>query len=122
MNIFKGLMGRAAEMEIAMLMNMFIEKNGGVQGIVSQFEAKGLGEAARSWISTGANQAITPDHIRQVFGSELMQKLGETLGVSPDQISQKLAEMLPQAISNATPNGTVPAAAATFPPMDVKTG
>ena len=45
-----------------------IRRNGGVQGVVNQFETQGFGPTVRSWVSTGPNQPIAPEHVEQVLG------------------------------------------------------
>jgi len=43
-----------------------------------------------------------------VLGSDLMQQLAAKSGLSVQELSQKLAQVLPQAIDTMTPNGSVP--------------
>jgi uncharacterized protein YidB (DUF937 family) len=66
---------------------------------------------AQSWVGSGANQSITPEQLKQVMGSEWIQKLAAQVGVSPDEISEHLSEILPKIVDRLTPNGQVPAAA-----------
>jgi uncharacterized protein YidB (DUF937 family) len=89
--------------------NSFVQQHGGVQGIVSQLESQGLGATARSWVSTGANQAISPDEISKVFGSSpVLSQLAAKTGMSPQELAQKLSQALPGVIDKLTPAGTVP--------------
>ena len=85
-----------------------IRRNGGVQGVVNQFERQGFGPTVRSWVGTGPNQPIAPEHVEQVLGSELLQQMSAKTGIPVAELSQKLAQILPQAIDQMTPGGVIP--------------
>lgn len=109
MGLLDGLIGGVVGAEMASVVNSFIQQHGGVQGIVSQLESQGLGPTARSWVSTGANQAISPDQISKVFGSSpALTQLAARTGISPQDLAQKLSQVLPGAIDKLTPGGTIP--------------
>jgi uncharacterized protein YidB (DUF937 family) len=108
MGMFDGVLGGVVGAEMATVVNGLIEKHGGVQGIVAQLEQQGLGGTVRSWVGTGANQAITPDQIHQAFGSDMIKELASKVGLSPDVLAAKLSQVLPQAIDKLTPAGAVP--------------
>jgi uncharacterized protein YidB (DUF937 family) len=109
MGLLDGLIGGVVGAEMASVVNTFIQQHGGVQGIVSQLETQGLGATARSWVSTGANQAISPDEISKVFGSNpVLGQLATKAGMSPQDLAQKLAQVLPGAIDKLTPGGAIP--------------
>jgi uncharacterized protein YidB (DUF937 family) len=108
MGMFDGLLGGAVGAEMATVVNGLIEKHGGIQGIVAQLEQQGLGGTVRSWVGTGANQAITPDQVHQAFGSDVVKELAAKVGLSPDVLAAKLSQVLPTAIDKLTPAGAVP--------------
>ena len=81
MGMFDGILGGVVGAEMATVVNGLIQKHGGVQGIVAQLEQQGLGGTVRSWVGTGANQAITPDQIHQAFGSDTVKELAALEGV-----------------------------------------
>ncbi len=83
-------------------------ESGGLQGLVETFNEKGLGEVMSSWIGKGENLPISPEQIQQIFGSGQVQQIAEKLGVSPDEASSGLAELLPQIVDKLTPEGSVP--------------
>jgi uncharacterized protein YidB (DUF937 family) len=108
MGFLDGLLGGIVGAEMATVVNGFIEKRGGVKGIVDQFEKEGFGPTVRSWVGVGENLPITADEIHKVLGNETVQQLAAKIGVSPDELAAKLSQILPAAVDKATPNGTIP--------------
>src|ERR1700730_14553795 len=109
MGMLDGLLGGVVGAEMATAVNSLIQQHGGIQGVVSQLEQQGLGGVARSWISTGANQPISADQISKVFGgSGVLGQLAAKAGMSPQDLTQKLSQVLPAAIDKLTPGGTIP--------------
>ena len=82
-------------------------EGGGLEGLAQTFNEKGLGDIISSWIGTGENLPISAEQIRQVLGSGQIQQVAEKLGVSSDQASNALAEMLPQVVDKLTPGGSL---------------
>jgi len=83
-------------------------QTGGLSGLIAAFEQKGLGGVVASWVGTGQNLPISPEQLQAVLGSEQVQALAQQLGMSPQQMSGHLAEILPQVIDKLTPGGSVP--------------
>lgn len=81
---------------------------GGLSSLVQSFQEKGMGDIISSWISTGPNQAISADQIKEGLGSDMLQNLAAKAGVSTEEISSKLAGSLPGIIDSLTPDGTIP--------------
>ena len=107
MGLLDGLIGGAVGAEMVTVVNGFIEKHGGVKGIVDQFQKQGLGQTVQSWVGTGENQPISPAQVHQALGSNTIQELAAKLGIPPDQMAAKLADILPKAVDRMTPDGTV---------------
>lgn len=108
MGMFDGLLGGIVGAGMVSVVSNIIEKHGGVQGVVNEFEQKGLGATVKSWVSTGPNQPISPDEVHRVLGPDLLQQLAQKSGMSVQDLTQKLSQVLPQAVDTMTPNGTVP--------------
>jgi uncharacterized protein YidB (DUF937 family) len=108
MGLLDGLVGGAIGAEMVTVVNGLIEKHGGVQGLVKQFEQQGLGATMRSWVGTGANDPISPDQVHQVIGADTMKDLAAKFGLSSEELAKKLSSVLPQAVDRMTPGGTVP--------------
>jgi uncharacterized protein YidB (DUF937 family) len=108
MGLLDGVLGGVVGGEVAVLVNGLIEKHGGVQGIVDQFEKQGLGATVRSWVGTGPNQPVSPDQLHQALGADTLKELAARAGLSPQDLASKLSTVLPQVIDRLTPDGKVP--------------
>ena len=93
---------------LAGVLRQVLVTNGGVAGLVSQFEAAGLGAHVQSWVGDGANQPVTPAQIGQVFSDDQLAQWADQAGTTPDKMRAVLAEALPHAVDHATPEGMVP--------------
>lgn len=86
-----------------------LQQSGGLEGLLAKLQAGGLGEAAQSWVGTGANQPVSPDALGSALGPDLMGTLGGLLGGNGSQASSVLAQVLPGLVDQLTPQGRVPA-------------
>lgn len=84
-----------------------LQQSGGLAGIVEKFKKAGFGAQAASWVGTGANQALSPDQVNQVIGQDTIGQLAGQVGMQPAQLSQGLAEVLPDLINQGTPSGQI---------------
>jgi len=90
------------------IMEMLTNKeSAGLSGLVQSFQEKGLGDIISSWIGTGANLPISAEQIKTGLGSDMIQNLAAKAGTSQEDISAKLAALLPGVIDKLTPDGTV---------------
>ncbi len=81
---------------------------GGLAGLVTAFEKNGLGGVVASWVGTGQNLPISAEQLQAVLGNEQVQAIAQKLGLSTQDASRSLAELLPQAVDKLTPTGTLP--------------
>ena len=81
---------------------------GGLAGIVKGFETGGLANLVQSWVSTGKNLPATAQQIEQGLGVEKIMALAQSVGLTPDVVKAKLAQVLPQVIDKLTPDGVIP--------------
>lgn len=84
-----------------------LQQQGGLGGVLGKFRAAGMGAQADSWVGTGQNMNISPDQLQQVFGSDALGDIGAKLGMSQDQASSAMSQMLPELINQLTPQGQV---------------
>jgi uncharacterized protein YidB (DUF937 family) len=108
MGLLDGVLGGVVGAGMVSVVNGIIEKHGGVQGIVNEFEKNGLGATVRSWVGTGPNDPISPADVHRVLGSDLLQQLSAKSGLPVQDLAEKLAQVLPQAVDRLTPDGTIP--------------
>ncbi len=108
MGMFDGLLGGIVGASMVSVVNGILEKHGGVQGVVSEFERNGLGPTVRSWVGTGPNQPISADQVQKALGPDLLQQLSQKSGLSVQELAEKLSQVLPQAVDRLTPGGVIP--------------
>jgi uncharacterized protein YidB (DUF937 family) len=108
MGLLDGVLGGVVGAGMVSVVNGIIEKHGGVQGIVNEFEKNGLGATVRSWVGTGPNDPVSPADVHRVLGSDLLQQLSAKSGLPVQDLAEKLAQVLPQAVDRLTPDGTIP--------------
>ena len=80
---------------------------GNLQGIVNQLQQGGLGPQVQSWLGSGANLPVTPDQLRAALGNDHVRQLAQHFGIDPDAALKLLADHLPNAVDQASPQGTL---------------
>ena len=90
------------------VVSQLMTQGGGMQGLINQFEQQGLGNVVQSWIGSGQNLAITPDQVQSVLGQPQIAAVAQKLGLSPTDVANQLAGLLPHAVDSVTPGGAVP--------------
>ncbi len=110
MGLMDGMLGGIIGAGMVSAVNSILEKHGGLQGVVNEFEKNGLGPTIGSWIGTGPNQPISPADLHRALGPDLLQELAAKTGMSMQELTAKLAQVLPQAVDQMTPGGTIPKA------------
>ena len=85
-------------------------QQGGLGGLLSQFQNAGLGNVAQSWVGSGPNQQVSPDQLHQVFGDQQVNQWAQQANMQPHDLLSQLSQYLPHAVDQMTPGGQVPAA------------
>jgi uncharacterized protein YidB (DUF937 family) len=108
-----GLVEGMVGAEMVYVVNGILQRHGGIGGVVNQLQTQGLGSSVSSWMSEGPMAApATPDQMHQAFGTQTINELAAKSGMTPDELAQKLATVLPHAVNAASTNtGTPPPAA-----------
>jgi uncharacterized protein YidB (DUF937 family) len=106
----KGMLGQIGTAVIPVVLSEVLGSGnqGGLSAIVAKLEQAGLGDQVKSWIGNGQNLPITADQLQQVLGSDTVKQLAARFNIPVDQLSQVLAQQLPTAVDNASPNGKLP--------------
>lgn len=94
---------------LGMLANRSGGGGGGLEGLLRQFQAAGLGQQADSWVGTGPNMDLSPDDVSRVFGRDRLAQLAASAGLREDEAAGGLASLLPEFVNQLTPQGQVPA-------------
>ena len=110
-NMKDAAMGKIASQSplVSHLLSMFGGGNQsqGLSALITSFQQKGLGGVVNSWVGTGENQPISADQVEQALGQERIQQISGKLGMDPNTVKTKLAEVLPGVVDKMTPNGKV---------------
>jgi len=81
---------------------------GGLGGLLEKFQQSGHGEVAKSWVGSGANQPISPGQLSTALGPSLIKTLAEKTGMSEQDVTAQLSNILPAFVDKLTPQGRVP--------------
>lgn len=84
---------------------------GGLGGLLTQFQKHGLGDLVNGWIAQGPNPGISPSQVGDVLGAGTIAQFAGKAGVSATEAQSMLAGLLPTAVDQLTPDGTLPDAA-----------
>lgn len=82
--------------------------NGGLRNLLGDMEENGQGGAARSWVSNGPNQSLSPNDLASAIGADDIDAVSQQTGVPRDQMLSMLSEHLPELVNQLTPDGRLP--------------
>jgi uncharacterized protein YidB (DUF937 family) len=82
--------------------------SGGLGDLLNQFQQKGLGDQANSWVSNGPNKQIAPGDLANALGADQIDQLSAQSGLSRDELLQGLSQYLPDVVNHLTPDGRLP--------------
>ncbi len=83
-------------------------ESGGLNGLISQFKTKGLGDVISSWVGTDKNLPVSSDQIKSVLGNDTVKEMASKLGMDSNALTGQLSNLLPQVVDKLTPEGKVP--------------
>jgi uncharacterized protein YidB (DUF937 family) len=81
---------------------------GGLGDLMKQLQQGGLGDAANSWVGSGANKQVSPDDLSKALGADQLEQLASQSGMSRDELLKGLSQYLPQVVDHLTPSGRLP--------------
>lgn len=82
--------------------------SGGLGDLLNQFQQKGLGDQADSWVSNEPNKQISPGDLASALGADQIEALSAQSGLSRDELLQGLSQYLPDVVNQLTPDGRLP--------------
>ena len=80
----------------------------GLNDLLKRFQDTGLGDTAKTWVSTGPNKDISESDLAKSIGIDDINALVQHTGVPRDTLLTDLRQELPDAIDKVTPDGRVP--------------
>ncbi len=84
--------------------------SGGLGELIKDLQASGHGDAARSWVGNGPNQAVAPGDLAKALGADTVDALAQRTGMTRDDLLNGLSQNLPELVDKLTPNGRLPSA------------
>ncbi len=84
---------------------------GGLGGLPSKLQKGGLGSVANSWIGSGQNQPVSPGRLGSALGPDIIKTLAQRSGLSEEDLTRQLSQVLPGLVDKLTPNGRLPTVA-----------
>ncbi|MDB5843366.1 MAG: hypothetical protein JWP79_676 [Polaromonas sp.] len=103
-----GSKGGALMLLLMPLAMQWVQRNGGIGGVLERFKNKGYSQQAASWVSTGENEELQPQAVNELMGTEELSRMSQQLGVSQEEVSTGMAQILPEMVNQLTPQGGVP--------------
>jgi len=84
---------------------------GGLGGLLEKLQNGGLGNAINSWIGSGQNQPVSPGQLGSALGPDIIKMLAQRSGLSEEEITKQLSQILPGVVDKLTPHGRLPTSA-----------
>jgi uncharacterized protein YidB (DUF937 family) len=81
---------------------------GGLGGLLNKLQQGGLGNVANSWVGSGQNQPASPGQLGSALGPNIIKTLAQQSGLSEDELTKQLSQVLPGLVDKLTPNGRLP--------------
>src|SRR5215469_13154964 len=84
---------------------------GGLGGLLNKLQQGGLGDVAKSWVGTGQNQPVSPGQLGSALGPSIMKTVSQLTGLSEEDLTKQLSQVLPGVVNGLTPSGRLPTVA-----------
>jgi uncharacterized protein YidB (DUF937 family) len=81
---------------------------GGLGGLLEKFQQSGHGDVTKSWVGSGQNQPISPGSLGSALGPSIIKALSEKTGLSEQEVTAQLSQLLPGFVDKLTPQGRLP--------------
>ena len=80
-------------------------------GLLNKLEQGGLGDQTKSWVGSGQNQPVSPSQLGSALGPSVIKTMSQLTGLSEEDLTKQLSQVLPGVVNGLTPNGRLPTAA-----------
>ena len=64
-----------------------------------------------SWVGSGQNQPVSPSQLGSALGPSILKTVSQVTGLSEDDLTKQLSQVLPGLVDKLTPNGKLPTVA-----------
>jgi uncharacterized protein YidB (DUF937 family) len=81
---------------------------GGLGGLLDKLQKGGLANATNSWVGSGQNQPVSPGQLGSALGPDIIKMLAGRTGLSEEELTRQLSQVLPGVVNNLTPSGRLP--------------
>jgi uncharacterized protein YidB (DUF937 family) len=81
---------------------------GGLGGLLDKLQKGGLGDVANSWIGSEQNRPVSPKQLSPALGSDIIKALAQRSGLSEEELTKQLSQILPGVVDKLTPAGRLP--------------
>jgi uncharacterized protein YidB (DUF937 family) len=81
---------------------------GGLGGLLEKLQQGGHGEVAKTWVDSGQNQPIQPGSLGSALGPSIIKALSEKTGLSEQEVTAQLSQLVPGFVDKLTPQGRLP--------------
>ena len=81
---------------------------GGLGGLVDKLQKGGLGNLINSWVGPGQNQPVSHNQLGPALGPDIIKTLAQRSGLSEEELTRQLSQVLPGLVDKLTPNGRLP--------------
>jgi uncharacterized protein YidB (DUF937 family) len=80
----------------------------GLGGLLAKLQQGGLGNIANSWVGPGQNQPVSPGQLGSALGPDVIKAIAQRSGLSEEDVSKQLSQVLPGIVDKLTPGGRLP--------------
>jgi len=107
---FRGALGQLEAAVVPVVLSEVLGSGGqgGLNAIIAKLQQAGFGDQVKSWIGNGQNLPITAEQLQQVLSSDTVKQLAARFNIPADQLAKVLAQQLPNAVDQASPDGKLP--------------
>jgi uncharacterized protein YidB (DUF937 family) len=81
---------------------------GGLGGLLDKLQKGGLGNVANSWVGPGQNQPVAPGQLGSALGPDIIKTIAQRSGLSEEDVTKQLSQVLPGVVDKLTPGGRLP--------------
>ena len=75
---------------------------------MDKLQKGGLGNLVNSWIGPGQNQSVSHKQLGPALGPDIIKTLAQRSGLSEEELTRQLSQVLPGLVDKLTPNGRLP--------------